>query len=274
MSNGKKIFISHSSKDQEYVDAFIQLLKKFGFRTQDIFYSSTIETGVQPGELIFDTIKRELTNQPVMLYFLSDHYYQSIPCLNEMGASWMLSDKHYPIALNNFSMKDMKGVISSERLAIAFNDKTSTNEINCLLKKLSHDTDVQAEPDFELNVEKNIQPFQNKLTQLIRQASYLKPDEKGYFETILSTHRPVYGTAKGVYDCFKLPSLIEPKSLGLDTLSEDERHWLFFFLTWGTFQEGEKVRFKLKKDKAYNNREFSDIGKCKNIYVSYLEKVE
>ncbi|NRE28943.1 TIR domain-containing protein, partial [Enterococcus faecalis] len=37
---------------------------------------------------------------------------------------------------------------------------------------------------------------------------------------------------------------------------------------------GEKVRFKLKKDKAYNNREFSDIGKCKNIYVSYLEKVE
>lgn len=89
-----------------------------------------------------------------MLYFLSDHYYQSIPCLNEMGASWMLSDKHYPIALNNFSMKDMKGVISSERLAIAFNDKTSTNEINCLLKKLSHDTDVQAEPDFELNVEK------------------------------------------------------------------------------------------------------------------------
>lgn len=69
--------------------------------------------------------------------FLSDHYYQSIPCLNEMGASWMLSDKHYPIALNNFSMKDMKGVISSERLAIAFNDKTSTNEINCLLKVIS-----------------------------------------------------------------------------------------------------------------------------------------
>ncbi len=28
MSNGKKIFISQSSKDQEYVDAFIQLLKK------------------------------------------------------------------------------------------------------------------------------------------------------------------------------------------------------------------------------------------------------
>lgn len=50
----------------------------------------------------------------------------------------------------------------------------------------------------------------------------------------------MYGTAKGVYDCFKLPSLIEPKSLGLDTLSEDESHWLFFFLTWGTFQEGEK----------------------------------
>ncbi len=66
----KDFFISHSSKDQEYVDAFIQLLKKsLGFEHRIFFYSSTIETGVQPGELIFDTIKRELTNQPVMLYF-------------------------------------------------------------------------------------------------------------------------------------------------------------------------------------------------------------
>ena len=101
-----------------------------------IFYSSTIETGVQPGELILTRLKG--ANQSTChAVFLSDHYYQSIPCLNEMGASWMLSDKHYPIALNNFSMKDMKGVISSERLAIAFNDKTSTNEINCLLKVIS-----------------------------------------------------------------------------------------------------------------------------------------
>ncbi len=32
--------------------------------------------------------------------------------------------------------------------------------------------------------------------------------KRDIFETILSTHRPVYGTAKGVYDCFKLPSLM------------------------------------------------------------------
>ena len=52
----KKIFISHSSKDQEYVDAFIQLLKKFGFRTQDIFIVPLLKQ-VYSRRINFDTIK-------------------------------------------------------------------------------------------------------------------------------------------------------------------------------------------------------------------------
>lgn len=59
-----------------------------------------------------------------------------------MGVFWMLLDKYYLIVLNNFFMKDMKGVISSECLVIVFNDKISINEINWLLKKLFYDIDV------------------------------------------------------------------------------------------------------------------------------------
>ena len=33
---------------------------------------------------------------------------------------------------------------------------------------------------------------------------------------------------------------IEPKSLGLDTLSEDESHWLFFFLRGELFKKAKK----------------------------------
>lgn len=52
---------------------------------------------------------------------------------------------------------------------------------------------------------------------------------------IFSIYCFVYGIVKGVYDCFKLFSLIEFKSLGLDMLLEDESYWLFFFFMWGIF---------------------------------------
>ncbi len=72
-------------------------------------------------------------------------------------------------------MKDMKGVISSERLAIAFNDKTSTNEINCLLKSYLMTQMYKLSQIFELNVEKKIfSHSKNKLTQLIRQSKLFK----------------------------------------------------------------------------------------------------
>lgn len=52
----EKDFISHSSKDQN-MWMRLSIIEKVWVSNTGYFYSSTIETGVQPGELIFDTIK-------------------------------------------------------------------------------------------------------------------------------------------------------------------------------------------------------------------------
>ena len=57
MSNGKKIFISHSSKGSRICGCVYPIIEKVWVSNTGYFYSSTIETGVQPGELILTRLK-------------------------------------------------------------------------------------------------------------------------------------------------------------------------------------------------------------------------
>lgn len=271
---GRKVFISHSSLDRKYVDKFVELLKRFGFRDKDIFYSSNIANGVEPGELIFDCLKSELEDNPVVLYFLSKNYYNSVVCLNEMGASWMVTDKHYPIALPGFSPNDIEGAIKKDRLTIVLNEKTGVKEIHSLLKCLSKDTGIVADDDVTIDIKGNIEPFQLKIQKLIEQEHYLFPNEDGFFEAVLDEERELPDTWKEKSYCFKLSRLIEPSSLGIDKLPKKDSHWLFFYKEKREFKKGDKVSFQLNEQSPFEEKNFKDIGKCKNIYVSYLEKIE
>lgn len=270
----RKLFISHSSLDRKYVDQFVELLKRFGFREKDIFYSSNITTGVKPGELIFDRLKSELTDSPVVLYFLSKNYYESVICLNEMGASWVMTDKHYPIALPDFSPDEIAGAIKKERLTICLNEKTNVKAIHSLLSCLSNDTGVTADEDVAIDIKGNIEPFQEKLQKLIEQENYLFPDEEGFFEAVLGEERKLPSTWQEKSSCFKLFNLIEPNSLGIEKLPKQDSHWLFFYREKGEFKEGDKVRFQLNTQSPFEEKKFKDIGKCKNIYVSHIEKTD
>lgn len=270
----RKLFISHSSLDQKYVDQFVELLKRFGFREKDIFYSSNITTGVEPGELIFDRLKSELTNTPVVLYFLSQNYYESVVCLNEMGASWVMTDKHYPIALPGFSPDEIRGAIKKDRLTICLNEKTSVKAIHSLLNCISKDTGVVADEDVAIDIKGNIEPFQEKLQKLIERNKYLFPDDEGFFEAVLGEERELPSSWQEKSSCFKLSSLIEPNALGIEKLPKRDSHWLFFYRKKGEFKEGDKVRFQLNNQSPFEEKDFKDIGKCKNIYVSHLEKID
>lgn len=270
----RKIFISHSSLDQKYIGEFVKLLKKFGFHDKDIFYSSDIANGVQPGEIILNRLKEELENQPVVLYFLSENYYSSTICLNEMGASWMVTDKHYPIALPGFSSYKIKGAINNDRLAIMLNKKTSVKELHSLLKQLSADTGIVADEDVAIDIKGNIEPFQKDLKKLIEQENYLVPDEDGYFETILVDEREDKGTLAETHDCFKLPKMIAPEKLGLDSSVKNEKHWLLFFKTNVQFHVNDKVRFKLANKQPKKDYTYRGMSHCRNIYIYDLEKVE
>jgi hypothetical protein len=270
----RKVFISHSSLDKQYVDKFVELLKRFGFHDKDIFYSSNIANGVEPGELILDRLKSELENRPVVIYFLSKNYYASSICLNEMGASWMMTDKHYPIALPGFSLNKINGAVNPDRLTISLNEKTNVKEIHALLKKLSADTNIIADDDVTIDIKGNIEPFQNEIKRLIEKERYLIQDTEGFFEAILEKERQLPEKWQEKSCCFKLSGLIEPSVLGIEKLPKKDSHWLFFYKTWGEFKTGDKVRFQLNEQSPFEEKSFKDIGKCKNIYISHLEKVE
>ncbi|MCA5011579.1 toll/interleukin-1 receptor domain-containing protein [Enterococcus sp. S22(2020)] len=269
----RKVFISHSFLDRNYVDEFVRLLKRFGFREKDIFYSSNITSGVEPGELILDRLKSELAESPIVLYFLSRNYYESAICLNEMGASWMVTDKHYPIALPGFSPNEIAGAVNRDRLTIMLNEKTGVKEIHSLLRKLSSDTNIVADEDVAIDIKGNIEPFQERIKKLIEESYYLNQDEDGFFEAVLEEKRILPNKWQEKSSCFKLSGLINPEVLGVEKLPKRDSHWLFFYNTWGSFKKGDKVKFQLNEQLPYEEKSFKDIGKCKNIYVSHLEKV-
>jgi len=106
-----KIFISHSSKDSAIVEEVIEILESIGLNSTQIFCSSFNGYGIDYGDNFLERIKNELDNNALVLFILSENFYQSPVCLCEMGATWMKTNTHIPILIPPMSFKDIKGVI-------------------------------------------------------------------------------------------------------------------------------------------------------------------
>lgn len=99
-----KIFISHSSKNKNYGNALVNLLTGIGISGDRIIFTSNDAYGIPIGENIFDWLKSRITEKPYVLYLLSPEYYKSVACLNEMGAAWVIENKHTMIFTQNFKL--------------------------------------------------------------------------------------------------------------------------------------------------------------------------
>ncbi|WP_222128281.1 TIR domain-containing protein [Bacillus cereus] len=116
----KKIFISHSSKDEKVCSAFVELLENLGVPEDMILYSTSPRHGV-PGDVdIFDYLRDNIAEGITVYYMLSDNYYQSVYCLNEMGAAWIAQNDASIFILPNLTKK-IEGVIDSKKKAYTLN---------------------------------------------------------------------------------------------------------------------------------------------------------
>ena len=87
-----KIFISHSSKDKEIVELFINLLTSaLRIDPHDIFCTSYANS-ISIGDDWRNSIKKNLAEAEIVLLFISDNYKKSEICLNEMGAIYFCSE--------------------------------------------------------------------------------------------------------------------------------------------------------------------------------------
>ncbi len=88
--NSKRIFISHSSKDKDIVEKFIDHILQLGIgiKAEDIFCTSIEEMGVRNGEDIRKHIQTNIRNADYAFLLISKKYKVSEICINEMGAVW------------------------------------------------------------------------------------------------------------------------------------------------------------------------------------------
>lgn len=151
----KKIFISHASKDKEIVEELIELLEQIGVEPDQIFCSSFEGYGIPLGENFLETIKAQLTNDSLVLFVLTENFYQSAVCMCEMGAVWVLSKKHIPIVVPPLGYADIRGVIPNTQ-GLEINDTQKWNSLK-----------QQIETQFQIKVQKNFAVWESKRDRIL-----------------------------------------------------------------------------------------------------------
>ncbi len=137
----RKIFISHAEKDKKIVKSFVTLFAKFGLTREHIFCSSVEGYNIPIGSGdIYEYLLKEYTdNELLVLMFLSNNYYSSAACLNEMGAAWIRKDTYQTILMPGFDFVHIKGAINPRDISFRLDDvelrKSKLDELKDLIFK-------------------------------------------------------------------------------------------------------------------------------------------
>ena len=136
-----KLFLSHSSQDVKVVNAFVNFMLTIGLKSEDIICTSVASTKIPNGEDIFEYLNKVLNDEIYVLFFLSDNYYSSAVCLNEMGAAWIKKANSLNLLLAGFNFSDMRGVVNKNKIGIKLGAcdemaKVSFNEFKDTLTSL------------------------------------------------------------------------------------------------------------------------------------------
>lgn len=146
-----KVFISHSYKDKLLVDALVELLVSAGIDKQKIIASSTPGTQIHTGKSLYRELRTELSNNKAFVIFmLSDNFYSSPVCLNEMGAAWIKRLKYRFMILPGFSFSNIRGVICEDS-QVGFSLSLDNDEITSRFEHLR----VDLEDHFGISIHKD-----------------------------------------------------------------------------------------------------------------------
>ena len=114
-----KLFISHSSKDAEYMKAFVDLLVAIGVHKNQITCTSVPQCNIPVGCNIYDWLAKQFqTSDLHVVYAFSDNYYSSVATLNEMGAAWVMRCKWTGLLLPGFIFDKLAGCIDKNQICI------------------------------------------------------------------------------------------------------------------------------------------------------------
>lgn len=130
------LFISHASADIKYVQPLVELLADIGLNNETMFCSSVPDYHIPMDNDIYDYLKRLFDNYELhVVFMLSDNYYKSAACLNEMGASWVLRKRYSTILLPKFDFSAIKGAVNPAQISLKL-DNDNIDELKVRLGEL------------------------------------------------------------------------------------------------------------------------------------------
>lgn len=128
MKKQVKIFISHSSNDVKYVKQIVDFLEALRVPEDGIFCSSIPEYGIPGGKKIFDFLREQFETYDLhVIFVLSKNYYNSVACLNEMGAAWVGRNEYTVVLLPEFPYTEIDGVLDPREIATKIDDASTIN---------------------------------------------------------------------------------------------------------------------------------------------------
>lgn len=124
-----KIFISHSTNDEPIVERFVTMLGQIGVKQDQLFCSSVAGYEIPQGAGdLYDFIRNEMSNDNLfVILMLSENYYKSPVCLNEMGAAWVKQSTCQIILLPGFQYSKIEGVVNPRDITFRLDDKEKRN---------------------------------------------------------------------------------------------------------------------------------------------------
>lgn len=126
LQKSSKVFISHASKDISYVKAITELLEDIGLTEEQMVCSSIPGYGIPLGADIYKWLSQQFQNYNLhVLFMLSSNYYESVACLNEMGAAWVLKQRYDSVLLPGFEYKEIKGAVNANQISIKLDSETA-----------------------------------------------------------------------------------------------------------------------------------------------------
>ena len=132
------VFISHSSKDKDFVEELVSLLESLGFDNTNLFCSSIPDYWIGLSQDILDSIHKLFVEHELFVIFIqSPRYYESPISLNEMGAAWVLKTNYCSILTKDMRSEDMKGVVNSNTIFIKVDTQEATSRMNELKDQLT-----------------------------------------------------------------------------------------------------------------------------------------